>query len=75
MATHGFDGVDIALEFPDQDVPEDRTALTILLEVKKTFDRCASSNDQLVFVLFLGIGKTKTFNVTIDDYIDSCTVC
>ncbi len=33
MATHGFDGVDVALEFPDSDVPEDKTALTTLLEV------------------------------------------
>ncbi len=33
MATHSFDGVDIALEFPDADVPEDKAALTTLLEV------------------------------------------
>ncbi len=33
MATYGFDGVDIALEFPDSDVPEDKAALTTLLEV------------------------------------------
>lgn len=33
MATHGFDGVDIALEFSDADVPEDKAALTTLLEV------------------------------------------
>lgn len=33
MATHGFDGVDVALEFPDEDVPEDRAGLTALLEV------------------------------------------
>lgn len=32
MATYGFDGVDIALEFADADVPEDRAALTTLLE-------------------------------------------
>jgi GH18 family chitinase len=33
MATYGFDGVDIALEFPDSDVPEDKAALTTFLEV------------------------------------------
>lgn len=33
MATHGFDGVDVALEFPDEDVPDDRAGLTALLEV------------------------------------------
>ena len=33
MATHSFDGVDVALEFPDEDVPEDKAALTTLLEV------------------------------------------
>jgi GH18 family chitinase len=32
MASYGFDGVDIAFEFPDEDVPEDRLALTTLLE-------------------------------------------
>ncbi|CAF1041420.1 unnamed protein product [Adineta steineri] len=32
MATHSFDGVDIALEFADADVPEDKAALTTLLE-------------------------------------------
>ena len=35
MATHGFDGVDLALEFPDADVPDDRIALTTLLEVNQ----------------------------------------
>jgi chitinase len=33
MATYGFDGVDIAFEFSDEDVPEDKLALTTLLEV------------------------------------------
>ncbi len=33
MATYSFDGVDIALEFPDGDVPDDKAALTTLLEV------------------------------------------
>ena len=33
MATHGFDGVDIALEFPDADIPDAKAALTALLEV------------------------------------------
>ncbi len=33
MATHGFDGVDIALEFPDSDLPEEKIALVKLLEV------------------------------------------
>jgi chitinase len=33
MATYSFDGVDIALEFADADVPEDKVALTTLLEV------------------------------------------
>ena len=37
MATYGFDGVDIALEFADADVPEDRAALTTFLEVCQTF--------------------------------------
>ncbi|UJR30602.1 hypothetical protein I4U23_018127 [Adineta vaga] len=32
MATHGFDGVDIALEFPDADIPDAKAALTALLE-------------------------------------------
>ncbi|CAF4160680.1 unnamed protein product, partial [Rotaria magnacalcarata] len=32
MATHGFDGVDIALEFVDGDNPEDKVALTTLIE-------------------------------------------
>jgi GH18 family chitinase len=33
MASYGFDGVDIAFEFPDEEVPEDKLALTTLLEV------------------------------------------
>lgn len=33
MATYGFDGVDIALEFQDADIPEDKIALSTLLEV------------------------------------------
>jgi len=33
MTSYGFDGVDIALEFSDEDVPEDKLALTTLLEV------------------------------------------
>ena len=33
MASYGFDGVDIAFEFPDEEVPEDKTALTQFLEV------------------------------------------
>jgi chitinase len=37
MATYSFDGVDIALEFPDADVPDDRAALTTLLEVWEEF--------------------------------------
>ncbi|CAF1972404.1 unnamed protein product [Rotaria magnacalcarata] len=32
MASYGFDGVDIAFEFPDEEVPEDKFALTALLE-------------------------------------------
>ena len=36
MATYGFDGVDVALEFSDDDVPEDKLALTTLLEVSIT---------------------------------------
>lgn len=38
MASYGFDGVDVALEFPDDDVPEDKLALTTLLEVKVKLD-------------------------------------
>jgi GH18 family chitinase len=34
MASYGFDGVDIAFEFPDEEVPEDKTALTQFLEVR-----------------------------------------
>ena len=34
MASYGFDGVDIAFEFPDDEVPEDRMALTQFLEVR-----------------------------------------
>jgi chitinase len=37
MASYGFDGVDIALEFSDEDVPEDKLALTTLLEVCENF--------------------------------------
>ena len=33
MASYGFDGVDIAFEFPDEEVPEDKIALTTLLKV------------------------------------------
>lgn len=33
MATYGFDGVDMALEFEDADIPEDKAALITLLEV------------------------------------------
>ncbi len=33
MTSYGFDGVDVALEFSDEDVPEDKLALTTLLEV------------------------------------------
>ncbi|CAF0915702.1 unnamed protein product [Rotaria sp. Silwood1] len=32
VATYGFDGIDIALEFLDADVPEDKAALTTLIE-------------------------------------------
>ncbi|UJR15986.1 hypothetical protein I4U23_002905 [Adineta vaga] len=32
MQSYGFDGVDVALEFPDDAVPEDKVALTTLLE-------------------------------------------
>ena len=45
MATHSFDGVDIALESPDIDTPEDKIALTTLLEV------------DIVFFSFLNIYK------------------
>ena len=37
MASYGFDGVDVALEFSDEDVPEDKLALTTLLEVCEMF--------------------------------------
>lgn len=37
MASYGFDGVDIAFEFPDEEVPQDRIALTTLLEVCENF--------------------------------------
>ncbi|CAF3689335.1 unnamed protein product [Adineta steineri] len=32
MQSYGFDGVDIAFEFPDEDVPDDKLALTTLFE-------------------------------------------
>ncbi|CAF3369675.1 unnamed protein product [Rotaria sp. Silwood1] len=32
MTSYGFDGVDIAFEFPDEEAPEDKVALTTLLE-------------------------------------------
>ena len=39
MATYGFDGVDIALEFADADVPEDKAALTTFLEVRENISK------------------------------------
>lgn len=37
MASHGFDGVDVAIEFPDADIPDAKAALTALLEVALKF--------------------------------------
>ena len=34
MQSYGFDGVDVAFEFPDDDVPEDKISLITLLEVR-----------------------------------------
>ncbi|CAF1051130.1 unnamed protein product [Didymodactylos carnosus] len=44
MATYGFDGVDIAMEFPDDDVPEDKAALVTLLEEIAKQKRLMSSH-------------------------------
>lgn len=32
LTSYGFDGVDIAYEFPDEEVPADRIALTTFIE-------------------------------------------
>lgn len=73
MATYGFDGVDIAIEFADADVPEDKAALTILLEVYFK-EKLFILNEEFFFVN-LGNSKTKTINVKINCDIDSCTIC
>jgi chitinase len=70
MATHGFDGVDIALEFPDEDVPEDKAALTTLLEVCSDFRRKKRGE----FFIFSGNSKTETTDVTINCYFNSGTI-
>lgn len=67
MATYGFDGVDIALEFADADVPEDRAALTTFLEV------CENILSRLMRkepCLLIGNCQAKTVDVTFNCYID-----
>jgi len=39
MTSYGFDGVDVALEFSDEDVPEDKLALTTLLKVCRNLNK------------------------------------
>ena len=72
MATHGFDGVDIALEFPDEDVPDDRAGLTTLLEVGALYWNCFLSDDSTFD--FLGISKTETTDAELIDHADCCAV-
>jgi len=69
MTSYGFDGVDVALEFSDEDVPEDKLALTTLLEVCRKFEEKIFNKN------FIGNCKTKTINVTFDYYINSSTIC
>ena len=73
MATHGFDGVDIALEFPDEDVPDDRAALTTFLEVDALGTNGFIRDDENFDLL--GISKTEAIDVTFVDHPDRCTVC
>lgn len=74
MATYGFDGVDIAIEFSDADIPEDKAALTILLEVR--LENLYQREKYISFPFFyLGNSKTKTINVKINCYINSSTIC
>jgi chitinase len=68
MTSYGFDGVDIALEFSDEDVPEDKLALTTLFEVCRNLKKKNR-------IIFIGNCKTKTINVTFDYYINSSTIC
>lgn len=51
MATHGFDGVDIAFEFLDGDVPEDKVGLTTLIEVFLLF--YMNEKESYCFFLFI----------------------
>lgn len=67
MTTYGFDGVDVALEFSDEDVPEDKLALTTFLEV--SIEETLRERD--VEEIFLGNQQTKT----IDCYANCGTIC
>lgn len=65
--------MDIALEFPDEDVPDDRAALTTFLEVDALGTNDFFPDDENSDLL--GISKTETTDVTFVDHPDRRTVC